>query len=213
MTFPLSAPAPLEVESPAFAFADTNPDGTPVLFSPCRPIHFVIRPDHSPVGGEREILDAVAAVSAATGLVFVHDGATSEAPAAERAAYQPGRYGDRWAPVLIAWISGVDGPELSGDLVGEATTYQLVRSNGFAHYVTGQIVLDADRVQKMIDAYGDRAMTAVIKHELGHLVGLAHVTLDTELMYPETRLRFSDFQPGDLTGLSEAGKGTCAPDL
>jgi hypothetical protein len=41
-------------------------------------------------------------VHVATGFKFVFDGMTDEAPNKERKAYQPDRYKDRCAPVLIA---------------------------------------------------------------------------------------------------------------
>lgn len=213
MPFALGKPAELDVSSGIYEFQDYNPDQTPVRFSPCRPIHFVIRPDNMPPGGDKTVIDAVAAVSRATGLVFIYDGFTKETPVKERDAYQPDVYGDRWAPVLIAWATPKEIPSLQTDLVGEATTYQLVRGNGYSHYVTGQIVLDADRITELRQDYGDGIIGAVVRHELGHLVGLAHTTLDSELMYPETRVRIMDFQAGDLTGLAEAGQGTCAPDI
>ena len=41
---------------------------------------------------------------AEAGIPFVFDGTTSEAPSLARDAYQPSRYGDVWAPVLVAWM-------------------------------------------------------------------------------------------------------------
>ena len=72
-------------------------------YDPCRPIHYVVRPDGAPPGGAELIRTAVAQVSGATGLQFVDDGPTQEAPSTDREAYQPELYGRRWAPVLIAW--------------------------------------------------------------------------------------------------------------
>ena len=39
----------------------------------------------------------------ATGLRFVSDGTTTEAARTLKNLYQPARYGDRWAPVIIEW--------------------------------------------------------------------------------------------------------------
>lgn len=54
---------------------------------------------------------------------------------------------------------------------------------------------------------------AVILHELGHLVGLDHVTAPKQVMYPETQLVSTSLGAGDLTGLSLLGSGACQPKL
>ena len=92
----------------------------PVTWSPCRPIHFVIRLTFQPPGGGDAVARSVAAVSAATGLVFVDDGATTEAPSPQREAFQPDLYGDRWAPVLFAWATADEVPDFGVDVAGEA---------------------------------------------------------------------------------------------
>ncbi|WP_432519770.1 hypothetical protein [Kineococcus sp. SYSU DK006] len=72
--------------------------GTPVAWKPCRPIHYVTRPDGAPTGAQQLMQQAIARVSAATGLRFIDDGATTEAPSPQRRPYQSERYGERWAP-------------------------------------------------------------------------------------------------------------------
>jgi hypothetical protein len=47
---------------------------------------------------------------------------------------------------------------------------------------------------------------------LGHLVGLAHVSDGSQLMYPTTSAVL-DFAPGDLSGLVELGRGECVPGV
>jgi hypothetical protein len=79
--------------------------GRPVAFDPCTPIHFVTRYDGAPPGADALVPAAVAQLSAATGLVLIHDGDSDETPSGGREPRQPERYGDRWAPVLISWSS------------------------------------------------------------------------------------------------------------
>ena len=57
-------------------------------------------------------------VSAASGLQFVYDGTTAEAPSKTRETYQPDRYGKQWAPVLIAWSTPEESPDLAGKVAG-----------------------------------------------------------------------------------------------
>ncbi len=210
---PLS-PAPIITEpSMDYLYQKQNPDGSPVTFSPCRPIHFVIRPDNAPPNGEELILQAVREVSNRTGLHFIYDGETDEDPLAQRDGYQPKRYGDRWAPVLFAWTNPKETPQMGGDEVGEATAYQLVKENGFGSYVTGQITIDVSGLQELQQNYGKDILEAVLLHEMGHLVGLGHTSSQDNLMYHETRVGLTKYGQGDITGLSKVGAGNCAPDL
>jgi Matrixin len=51
----------------------------------------------------------------------------------------------------------------------------------------------------------------VVMHELGHLVGLAHVRDPGELM-AESNLERRDLGPGDRQGLAAVGAGSCHTD-
>jgi predicted Zn-dependent protease len=48
----------------------------------------------------------------------------------------------------------------------------------------------------------------VVLHELGHVVGLAHVDDARELMYRDN-VGQTSFGSGDLTGLAALGRGRC----
>ncbi len=55
---------------------------------------------------------------------------------------------------------------------------------------------------------GWAAARAIVMHELGHLVGLAHVHVADELMYPEN-IGHRTFGPGDREGFRQLGLGPC----
>ena len=134
---PLGAPPLGQATTGAFAFTAMQPDGAgPVAYSPCRPIHYVVRPDGAPDGGAELVRTAVARVSAATGLQFVEDGETQESPSTDRQAYQPDVYGRRWAPVLVAWSTAAESPELSAEVAGIAGSASVTRA-GRTVYVSG----------------------------------------------------------------------------
>ena len=67
------------------------------------------------------------------------EGTTGELAADGRAAYQPDLYGDRWAPILVAWTRG----GLEAGFAGHGGPTAITLPNGDSHYVTGQITLDA----------------------------------------------------------------------
>lgn len=192
------------------------PSGLPVTYDPCRPIHFVIRDHATPAGGDKMIRAAVSQLSALTGLKFVDDGLTTEAPQDDRPAYQPQRYGRTWAPILIAWTDPKETPDLAGGTIGRGgSQIRTVTVHGVEdrRYVTGTVVLDSPDLTQVIEDGHPEVAAAVIAHELGHLVGLAHVSDPTQLMYPETQLKVMTYGAGDRRGLARLGNGACEPHL
>ncbi len=212
---PLGVPAPVAAVSDSYGFLAHQADGTtPVVYDPCRPIHYVIRAQGEPVGGAQIVTDAVLRISRATGLRFVYDGATSEAPSRQRSPYQPERYGDRWAPVLISWATPSENPDFAAGLLGQGGSSPVGLPHQPSAYVTGAVVLDPGKLARILQwPNGNQVVRAIVLHELGHLVGLDHVTSASQLMYPQSQPGVTDFGAGDLTGLAALGKGSCLPDL
>lgn len=210
---PLGSPEPVAEPSDAYAFLALQDDGTrPIAYDPCRALHVVVREAGAPPGGRAMVLDAFARLSRATGLQVVDDGATTEAPSDDRALHQPDRYGERWAPVLVAWSTPEEDPGLDGDVLGRAGSVGVGLAGGDAVYVTGAVVLDGPQMTEMLHAPdGATTARAGILHELGHLVGLDHLDAPGQLMHPQLLPGSVDYAAGDLTGLAELGRGACVP--
>ncbi|WP_186814471.1 matrixin family metalloprotease, partial [Actinotalea fermentans] len=211
----LSTAVPPSVPSDEYAFLDTyGDDDAPVGWSPCRPVHVTVNLDGAPVGFLDVLLDAFGELSRATGLVFVYDGPTTERPDLSRSSFLPERYGDRWAPVLVAWADEEDLPDFEGDVVGLALSESRSdRTTGAVVRVSGEVYLDTELREYPDDPTGQEAWVSVLHHELGHLVGLDHVDESDQLMYPEDSGRLRSYQEGDLVGLHELGQVACAPGV
>jgi hypothetical protein len=181
--------------------------GAPVRWNPCEPIHYVVNLGAAPSGSLQDVQSAVLRLSSATGIAFTYDGLTDEVPTRDRDVFQPDRYGDRWAPVLIGWVDprtstfdfdpgGREAAGVAGPLYpqpGPSTVY-----------VSGVVAINvADPNPPGFGFPG--AQGPVVQHELAHVLGLGHFKAQGELMEPSGG-GMTNFGPGDLEGLRELGR-------
>jgi hypothetical protein len=209
---PLGSPAPVPATTGPLRFLYRQDDGSgrPVAWDPCFPIHVVERVEGAPDGGAALLRQALGEITRLTGLQLVVDGETEEEPSRGRDLYE--RNSSVYAPVLIAWATEADNADLTADVEGYTEPLWIRDRHvpGSRRYATGQVVLDADDLGVLLlDHHGKAEARSVILHELGHLVGLAHVHDTHELMSPEQRRRITDFGPGDRHGLAQLGTGRC----
>ena len=210
---PLGRPQAPPEPSKSFKFLAVNSDGSPVGYSPCRPLHYVVDARLAPEGAAGLVPAAIQAISRATGIQFVNDGVTDEQPSARRAPYQPEKYGDRWAPLLISWTTPEVAPKLGGKVIGTGGSTLYSYGNGPKSYVTGSLELDAPQMAVELGRPdGTSYASAVILHELAHVMGLEHVNDPFQLMYPEIGSP-EGLAAGDLNGLYRLGKAPCRKDL
>lgn len=178
----------------------------PVAWDPCKPIHYEINPAGGPPDAVALVADAIGEVSQATGLKFEYDGLTDARPR-WKSSDLPFLAAHR--PVLVSWATTSEVPQLAGRVAGIGGSLPQPASDGRLRYVTGGVTLDSGSFKGMDRLPDGRALErAIVLHELGHLVGLGHVTDQTELMYADNTGQL-DYGPGDREGLAELGAGPC----
>ncbi|WP_152231793.1 zinc metalloprotease [Georgenia ruanii] len=194
---------PTGLGSFAFAQEQLGRPGMPVAYSPCEPIRYVVNEAYAPAGGAGLLAEAIGEVSRATGLVFEAAGATDEMPFAATPVL-----GDH-GPVVIAWASPVEVPDLVGDVAGVGGSTAEQTPGALAYYVSGGVALDGPDLTSVLQRPdGPAQVRAIVMHELGHLVGLDHVDDPAELM-SATNVGVLTFGPGDREGLAALGSGPC----
>lgn len=203
----LLPPVPVTTSGAHNFMFDDGP--APVRYDPCRPLAWVLNPSGMPDAAEPLVHSAVDAVQQATGLQFEFQGTTTEPASFDRALIQE-RYGDGFAPIVIGFTTADADPQLEGSVTGiggSSSVYAAYGDEQFLH--SGVVVLDADDIGAILGTpHGDALAQAVIQHELAHVVGLAHVDDETELMN-ESNTIVTDWGPGDLAALAIAGDGPC----
>lgn len=171
----------------------------PVAYDSCRPIEVTVNPQGAPDDYDELVNTGLRNVEAATGLKFNRVGITDDRDFGLDGAA-------RRKPVLIAWATSDEVPELAGRIAGIGGSVA-VGPPGRLRYVTGIVVLDRD-VFAGFDRDESADAQGIVDHELGHLVGLGHVDDPGELMY-EDNLGRNTFGPGDLEGLARLGPLGC----
>lgn len=203
---PLGRPPEVATGSGSFAFMATQRGSDrPVAYDPCRPVEYVVNDAMAPPGAGPLLLDAIEQISAATGLVFVSAGNTDAIPRKDLSLLAPRR-----EPVLIAWTDPSVVKDLAGPTAGiGGSTPRQDDYAGELEFLTGMVALDSHQLAPlMTDPAGPEQVRAIIVHELGHLVGLAHVVDPRELMH-SANVGLVDLGPGDREGLAHLGSGRC----
>ena len=186
---------------------------TPVAYDPCRPIHYVLRPDGAPAGGEEVVRAASPGCREVTGLQFVDDGTTDETSTRDRPIFQPDRYGDRWAPVLIAWETEEQNPALAGDTVGEAGSVAVSLGDGAAGLRRPAPSRSTPGGCRRSSPCGTATRPRGPSSCTSWATWSAWRTWTTRISSctPRPGGDVADFAAGDLTGLAALGRGRVRP--
>ena len=204
---------PTGADATHYAFMATRrPVGNdPVTWSPCRTIHLVVNKAAAPPQADRLLRESLDRVSELSGLKFVVDGETDETPVTGRPPQNRNPLKGRWAPALVAWTTPDVVPALAGNVAGVGGPREAPYSYpDERHYVSGVVYLRGPTIASILRRSDGWAQSrAIVMHELGHMVGLAHVDSNAELMDANNDNHITDFGPGDREGLRRLGSGPC----
>lgn len=197
----------------------------PVRFNPCQPVRYALNRRLATDADVADLTEALAKLSAATGLEFQRVADTDEDP---RLPPRPRRQPDgsfAWAPVVIGWSHLGTGDSLRGRNDQRADPAVVVGGGGRPEIVnevivTGNLVLNLDAVtdtdtrMPVPHGFGTGVNWGrIILHELAHVIGLGHVESRTSIMneaLTQQTLSSSEWGVGDLIGLRQLGReGGC----
>lgn len=161
-----------------------------------------------------DVRTAFVALGRATGITYRYLGTTTTVPTGD--AWSD-RLGD--AEVVVAWV---DQSRIRSTLLGRAGGSYAAGTGGYSYKTwtspgqptpqgvigRGFLVLNAANNAAFAPGFGAGTTRGeLLLHELGHVVGLRHVTTSAQLMYPVLVPRArAVYQSGDLAGLSRVGR-------
>ena len=200
------AVAPSSPSTAPYAFSSML-DGKPVRWNPCAPIRWTANTARGPVGGLAVLQTAVARVAALTGTSWQYAGPSKTVPTA---GYIPRTAQAAYPPVLIGWTDAAASDLLrgqAGSVLGMTRTswFGVQTHDGRRVAATRAAVIALDRTDRL-PLRGGASWTSVALHELGHAMGLAHVSGTRQLMAPVLPRTLVDLQTGDRAGLVKLGR-------
>lgn len=209
-TTPLARAPDVDSPNDSYGFMHLTRDDSggevPVRWSSCEVIPYVVNPQHGDEQFEDYVQKAVDEIAELTGLTFKYEGLSDEPPKIDRGT-RVEQYGDRTAPVIIQFADEDAIPDLEGDIAGLANVARVeLPGSKDPVYVSGAVYLDRELLD-MRGRDGEPGYLPVLRHELGHLVGLDHIDDTDQLMFPAPRV--TTYQDGDRTGLAQLGEGPC----
>lgn len=169
---------------------------TRARWNPCHEITYKVNPRSMPRKGLRDVKEAFKRVAEGSGLRFRYTGKTSYV------GWKDGEFTPiDGAHIGVAWTTADVVPALAGSTVGYAGGSS---SQGF--YLKGAISLDSTAKLRPGFKAGSTGRTGtLLVHEIGHVVGLDHVSDERQLMSPRLTRLVGHPGRGDLRGMNAVG--------
>ena len=201
-----SAPAPTGQHKIALV----NADGSAVRWNPCQPILIVANFSGAPSFARAELDAAIAALRSASGLDLRFAGTTAQTATTHR-SLRDASYPSGWAPIRLTFATAAEVPFGSPTASGYGQAVPVVEpTTGRQQYVTGQVILRPSGWTQ--GTASSNPLSIMLRHELGHVLGLSHVSSTKEIMASAGNGYARTWGPGDLVGLRKVGKPAgCLP--
>jgi matrixin len=189
-------------------------------WNPCSAIGYRVNLTGAPSGALSDVKAAVGRVSLATGLRYVYRGTTGLVPGTSMRSDKFLNAYPADTQLVVAWANRGVSTYLPKGSTALAYGGWLSKGSAYRGYypiAQGYVVARRDldlpsgfgtgRSSGMLGTWGQ-----VLMHEVGHTVGLDHISDKTQLMYAMTQRKVPNWGLGDLTGLKAVGsRAGCFP--
>ena len=181
-------------------------NSTMARWDPCTVIGWRINAAQATSGALADTKAAFYKLSQATGFTFKYRGTTSGIPQADSNSWMPND-----TQIVVAWIhkkqSSIFDSIPTADAAGMPyylTGYHNGDGTSAYRIAKGSVVIDSTLKLKGGFASGI-TRGDVLMHELGHVMGLAHINTTAEMMNPVMTRGAARYGKGDLAGLEQHG--------
>jgi hypothetical protein len=211
-------PAEAAARGSARSFAlNANSDGSKTRWNPCKAIHYRINLKYAPKGAQADVTAAIRTLAKATGMTFTYDGATTVIPQRNYGQDATPWSGKKVAPLVVAWARPPGAGAGASDLLTGSASLAGMGGWRSGKWTDGKgahpwqiytgYALFSTRFNSLPGGFraGAPGRGELILHELGHAVGLEHVSDGTQIMYPMLG-NYGTYGAGDLAGLAKVGR-------
>ena len=224
MASAISAPAAAPASASTLGYSVTKTSAGTVRWNPCqRRVTYRVNASlagsssAARVAAVADVRGAFARLSKATGITFVYLGGSTRIPTGSTWKNSTGD-----AEITVAWVNQRSSTRRSSLLLRSSSGGYTAATGGFASWswpsysgvrsgtaiMRGYVVVNSAMNSRFRSGFGSGTTRGeMLLHELGHVVGLNHVSSSSQLMYPVLIARtVASYKTGDLRGLSVVGR-------